>query len=155
MERLQEIVRNPTKMILMERIWVAVVVLTIAATVGWYGWFAPPYLTYNGTSFEMVEQNVKAGGVAIARVDRCNRMKSTQFYFITRKMISLDTGRPPVLLPSAEVSVEPGCATVLSPQPIPQGVPPGRYYIAGKSRIPGIIRDRVIDWGTAPFNVVF
>ena len=113
-----------------------------------------PYLYYKKMPFE-VSGPVYPGGAAIASVIRCNDSGHTKSYTTTRGFQKMGANALPILLPSIDLTVEPGCEEAISRiNVVPDNTLPGFYRFAGVASVRGLLTWHEVPWGTVFFEVI-
>lgn len=143
----------------MKALAVLLTIAGLAIMVAWYGFLEPPFLSYRGLPFEPTVQEVHAGEIIPLRVTRCSSLSEDGDYLISRRIWRLDPGPNDPLsyvLPSGGlVDISPGCLTEISlANPVPRELPPGTYFIRGRSRVDGLWRTSRVNWESGPFRVL-
>lgn len=113
-----------------------------------------PYLSYKEMPFA-VPSPVYAGGPAVSHVVRCNSTKTTKQYTTTRGFQKMGGNQPPIILPSIDLSLEPGCEPAISRiNIVPDGTVPGYYRFVGVASVQGLLSWHQVPWGTDFFQVI-
>ena len=113
-----------------------------------------PYLSYKEMPFA-VTGPVYAGGPAVSHVIRCNSTLKTKQYTTTRGFQKMGGNQPPTLLPSLDLTLEPGCEPAISRiNIVPDGTLPGYYRFVGVARVQGLLSWHEVAWGTNFFEVI-
>ena len=116
--------------------------------------FEEPWLSYREMPFA-VHGPVTAGGPASSHVIRCNSTKTSKSYTTTRGFQKMGANAPPILLPSLDLTVEPGCEKAISRiNIVPDGTLPGWYRFTGTAAVHGFLVWHEVQWGTNFFEVV-
>ena len=132
----------------------AALVLVLLSGYIYSRFFEVPYLTYKNVPFDVTEK-VAAGSPVSADVLRCNSSKKTEAYTTTRNFQKMGANQPAIVLPSVDVTVEPGCEPAISRISIvPDGTVPGWYRFYGVAKVEGLFVMHQVPWGTAFFEVI-
>lgn len=130
------------------------VVSLVAWLVAAWLYLQPPALSYPEIPFPVVTTKVKAGEVVQVRVTRCNADPSPHSYTVLRQLSKVD-GTQVYVYPSSTITVVPGCVVVTSVlNTIPEGTPPGKYFISGVTETNDRLRPNAIPWHTDTFEVL-
>lgn len=121
----------------------------------WLIFLDPPFLSYQNLPFPVEHQRVRPGDSPRPIVERCNSDSITRLYTVAHELVRVDAPAKNVILPSAQVSIAPGCDHVSSTiSVVPPGTAPGRYYVSGHGEARGMIRTHIVPWRSAVFEVV-
>ena len=116
--------------------------------------FEVPYLTYKNVPFTVTGTAIP-GGPASAPVIRCSSSDTTEAYTTTRNFQKMGANQAAVVLPSVDVTVEPGCEPAISRiNIVPDGTLPGYYRFYGVATVQGLFITHKVAWGTAFFEVI-
>ena len=117
-------------------------------------YFEEPYLSYKNVPFTVAGTAV-AGGPATAPVIRCSTSDKTEEYKTTRNFQKMGANQPAIILPSVDVTVEPGCEPAVSRiNIVPDNALPGWYRFYGVATVEGLFITHKVPWGTGFFEVV-
>lgn len=118
---------------------------------GYFGFFEPPFLSYENLPFRPITPKVKPGDPVLLAVRRCNNDSQTRLYGTARALVS---NRTQVILPAQQVSIPPGCHDGISSLTvIPLGTPPGIYHLEGLAEAQGTLRTSLVKWSSGEFEV--
>lgn len=120
----------------------------------YFVWIEPPYLSYQGLPFEVLNSPRPGQQVQIMSW-RCNSSATMRTYPSTRVLERIDAPQDTIKLPPVVVALQPGChkgPSTLST--IPDGTPAGRYVLHGEAEVAGTIRTSIVPWQTRPFEVM-
>ena len=112
-----------------------------------------PWLSYKIMPFE-VKGPSHAGKPIVYTIIRCNDTGHTKTYSTTRSIQKMGSNQPPFLLPSTDLTVEPGCEPA-NPiiNVIPDNATPGFYRFMGVAKVPGLLEVHEVPWSTKVFEV--
>ena len=136
----------------------AYVLLTLVILTGgvyvYSKFFEEPWLSYKVMPFEVKAPNF-AGNPIVYTIIRCNDSGRTKTYTTTRSIQKMGGNQPPFILPSTDLSVEPGCEPA-SPiiNVIPDNATPGFYRFMGVAKVQGIFDTHEVIWSTKVFEVL-
>ena len=129
-------------------------VLFLGGSYIYSAYFEQPFLSYRDMPFK-VPGIITAGSPTGSAVMRCSSASSTRNYTTTRSFQKIGAGQPPFLLPSVEVTIEPGCNPATSRMTVvPDNTPPGYYRFSGVASVPGLFVTHKVGWNTEFFEVV-
>lgn len=131
-----------------------VMVLILAGGYVYSKFIEEPYLSYKNVPFTVVGTAVP-GGPATAPVVRCSTSDKTESYKTTRNFQKMGANQPAIILPSIDVTVEPGCEPAISRiNIVPDNTLPGWYRFFGVAGVQGLVVEHKVAWGTSFFEVV-
>ena len=131
-----------------------VLVAAAISTMFYFTLLEQPYLTYENLPFPTTVESVKQGEIIPVRVIRCNSDSTTHSFALSNSLYNIDTGQY-TLLPGFSIMIAPGCTDAISRiNRMPTDLLPGRYKLFGTAEIRGKIRTFIVDWNSAPFNVL-
>jgi len=117
-------------------------------------YFEQPFLSYKGMPFHVAGPTY-AGGPAVGIIQRCSSADSTRSYTTSRSFQRMGTDQQPTILPSIDVTVEPGCEPANSRMNIvPEGTQPGWYRFFGVAQVRGLFVTHEVKWDTDFFEVI-
>lgn len=136
----------------------AVVLFALVVVLGgsyvYSAFFEEPYLSYKGMPFH-VTGPVYAGGPALGVIQRCSSASTTQAYSTSRGFQKMGANQPPTILPSTDITVEPGCEGSNSRiNIVPEGTQPGWYRFFGVANVRGLFVTHEVRWDTDLFEVI-
>ena len=132
----------------------AAVVVALAGGFIYSIFFEEPFLSYKNVPFIVHGQTIP-GGPAASPVIRCSSSNKTEAYRTTRNFQKMGANQSAMVLPSVDVTVEPGCEPAISRVNIvPDGTLPGYYRFTGVASVEGMFITHKVSWGTAFFEVV-
>lgn len=132
----------------------AMLVILLAGSYFYSAFLEEPYLSYKNMPFA-VPGVIVAGGPAISPVMRCSSASTTQAYTTTRNFQKLGANQAPFILPSIDITVEPGCSPATSRMNVvPDNAVPGFYRFSGVATVRGLFVDHQVHWNTDFFEVV-
>ena len=115
--------------------------------------FEEPYLSYKAMPFE-VDGFGYPGKAIVYTIIRCNNSARTKTYTTTRNIQKMGGNQTPFVLPSTDLTVEPGCETSRPTiNVIPDNATPGIYRFMGMAKVPGIFGVHEVPWSTKFFEV--
>ena len=132
----------------------AVLVAVLVAGYIYSKFFEVPYLSYKNVPFTVLG-TATPGGPASAPVIRCSSSDTTEAYTTTRNFQKMGSNQAAIVLPSVDVTVEPGCEPAISRiNIVPDGTLPGFYRFYGVAFVQGLFVTHKVAWGTSFFEVV-
>jgi len=132
----------------------ALLVAILAGSYLYSAVFEEPYLSYKEMPFA-VQGLTYAGGPAVSHVIRCNSSGSTKSYTTTRGFQKMGSNQLPTILPSIDLTVEPGCEPAISRiNIVPDNALPGWYRFVGVASVHGLLVWHEVPWSTNFFEVV-
>lgn len=132
----------------------ALMMVTVFGAFIYSKYFEVPYLSYKNVPFTVVGTAVP-GGPASAPVIRCSTSDKTESYRTTRNFQKMGANQVAIVLPSVEVTIEPGCAPAVSRiNIVPDNSLPGWYRFYGVAGSQGLFVEHKVPWGTGFFEVV-
>ena len=127
--------------------------VTVAGGYVYSHFFEEPYLTYKNVPF-VVDGITVPGGPASSSVIRCSTSDKTEAYKTTRNFQKMGANQPAIILPSIDVTVEPGCEPGISRiNVVPDNTLPGYYRFYGVASVEGLFTTHKVAWGTSFFEV--
>ena len=113
-----------------------------------------PWLSYGNMPFP-VTGKIMAGQPVVYPVIRCNSRSTPQTYRTTRNLRRMGAGQISNVLPSIDVTIEPGCnPAVIRMNVVPESTAPGFYMVHGEVPIHGLYSEHIVRWNSSIFEVI-